>query len=278
MAIDSSKPALSLIPCIEVTWSNQVRRYCRAEQNLTIDGKVYTAMPEMDFEFEFRSGGIEDKPQYIIVDLDDDPFDKMILYAFPPTTIRVLEADGNDLLASPSPIYLGEVATTKARFSGNVRVMRVECWGRKADLKDVSLGMKCTDRCPWAFGQSPCGASPNTVQAEVESLNGTVMRLVSLPNDSDQGSWNAGRYTRGYVEFDGLRIMIRKHNEGNRKLVLAQAPPQSSSYTWVGETINITEGCDKSKTACEAWGQQEWFGGIGYRMPEYNPILEDKPL
>jgi hypothetical protein len=274
--LDLSKSVLGFLPCIEVRWgTSNIVRYCRADEAQTVNGSVYNAVPELDFEWSKQDGGTKPRPVHIVVPLDLEPFDDMLTQTFPETEITVLEADFTDLAAVPRTAFVGHVAKTRARYRGKSKLMRVECIGRKHFIQDVSLGIKATDRCPWFFGDHVCGATVGSTTAEVSAITGTRIEFTTLAND-DAG-WGNGRYSRGYVSYDGLNILIRSHKVGQKKFILGKAPPQITGYTWVGKTVTIYEGCDKSVSACEYHGRQERFGGLGRKMPKYNPIIESRP-
>lgn len=273
--IDLTKPAIGFAPCIVVQWHDQVRRYVRALESLTIDGDAYTAVPSLDFEFPTIDGGVVDRPVTLVVPDDLDPFDKMAFSTYAEVEVSILEADFSDLDASPRVAFVGHVGSTNLHYRGKSRLMSMQLLGRKHFLKDVSLGIKATDRCPLFYGDHVCGATVTTVSATISTINGTVVNFSSLPSDSVKGSWANGRYTRGFVEKDGLRILIRRHSVGNKRFTLAKAPPQMSGYTWEGATVTVYEGCDKGIDACEAHGRQSRFLGVGRRMPKHNPIIEN---
>lgn len=274
--IDLSKSVLGFVPCVEFRWGSQVRRYCRADIDHTFDGNVYTAVPAIDIEMQMQDGGTEAKPFFLILPLDIDPIDLMIAGTFAELEVTILEGDFTAPGDTLRPALLGIVRRTKARFRGKTQTVRVECVGRKFFLKDVSLGVKTTDRCPWFYGDHVCEASVETHVGTVASISGTELIMDTLANDDS--AWGQGRYTRGFVQdADGLNILIRFHTAGAKTFTMAKAPPQSPGFTWVGATVTVFAGCDKSIAACEFWGRQERFGGLGLLMPKYNPMLERPP-
>lgn len=273
--IDYAKPAFGFVPLLAAEWDGGAAYYARQRESITIADQVYEAMPEMELEFPSISGGLDDNPVRLTVPDSAHPFDKMIVSAFPEVKIRVLEGDYENPNDEPLIQWTGIIQKTLARYKGKTRLMQLTVVGRKFFLRDVSLGLKATDRCPWFFGDRNCQAEVASTPASVSALDGTKINFWSLPNDTAKGGWTQGRYTRGFVEKDGLRILIREHRIGSAEFILAKAPPQSSGWTWEGELVTVYEGCDKSIAACEAHGQQLRFGGIGINMPKHNPIIED---
>lgn len=274
--IDLSKSVMGFVPCVEFRWGSQVRRYCRADIDHTFDGETYTAVPAMDIEMQMQDGGTEAKPFFIIVPLDVDPIDKMIAGTFAEVEVTVKEADFTAVGDSMRIAIIGVIRKTKARFRGKTQTVRVECVGRKFFLKEVSLGIKTTDRCPWFFGDHVCGAAVVTHVGTVASITGTSLTMDTLAGDDL--AWGQGRYTRGFVQdADGLSILIRFHHAGTRTFTLSKAPPQATNFTWVNSTVTVFAGCDKTIEACEFWNREERFGGLGLLMPKYNPMIERPP-
>lgn len=274
--IDLSKSVLGFVPCVEFRWgATQVRRYCRADIDHVFGGETYIAVPEMDFEMQMQDGGTEAKPFFVILPLDIDPVDKMIASTFAEVEVTILEADFTAVGDSPRTVLVGSIRKTKARFRGKTQTVRLECVGRKFFLKDVSLGVKTTDRCPWFFGDHVCESLAPTFPSVgvVASVVGTTLVMVSLDND-DEG-WGQGRYTRGFVtDANGLSILIRFHVAGARSFTMAKSPPQVPGFDWTDQTVSVIPGCDKTVDACIFWNREERFGGLGLLMPTHNPMME----
>ena len=275
MSIDLTSSVFGYLLCVEFSWWTQTRRFCRSAASQTVNGQAYESLPELEIDYSQQDGGIEDSPIGIIVRSDIDPIWKMVSQTHAPVTVRLLEADQNDLAAPPRVAFVGTVSKTRANYRGRTRLVRAEVQGPRAQIKDVSLGLKATDRCSWIFGSFPCGAPVVTVSATVTAINGTSLLFTTLPNNTLLAG--AGRYTRGYVEFEGLRILVRSHDVPSKTLVLAKPAPQIDGYTWLGKSVAVATGCTKTREACIEHGQSTNFMGIGLAMPPYNPIIEDSP-
>lgn len=276
MPIDLAQPALGYVLAVELSWDSalQVRRYCRADHDLTIAANLYTAVPAIEFSHDPQHGGARDAGAELVMPVGTDPLDKMIVSPFAEVKVTVQEVDIDDL-GNPRCVYVGTIAKTTARFRGKADLVSAKLEGVKASMADVSLGIKATDRCPWIFGDKNClfNLPGATTTATVDLIAGETITLDVLAND-DAGGGN-GRYTRGYVEFEGLRLLIRQHLIGLRQLRLAEAPPQQTNYTWLNKVVTIAPGCNKNIPDCVFWGQQGQFAGVGRVMPAYNPIIED---
>lgn len=278
-AINLSLSALGFSPAIIVEWHDQVRRYVRASSDATIDDEEFTAVPELDFDIPPIGAGVEQEPAKVVVPADLDPFDKMATQVFSEVTVTIVEATFSNFSLVPRVVFRGIVGKTKMHHKNKSKLTEVTLLSRKDWLKDVSLGLKATDRCPLIFGDHVCGATVASVSATVSNasngVEGTTLRFSSLPGDT--AGAGQGRYTRGYVLSDGLRILVRQHHFGDLRMTTAKAPPQVEGYTWQGRTVTVFEGCTKDIPSCTFHGRQERFLGLGRVMPKYNPIIEDRP-
>lgn len=96
-------------------------------------------------------------------------------------------------------------------------------------------------------------------------------QMITFTADLDDPNATGTRFRRGYVELDGIRVMVRDQPALNVVQLNRVPPPE-----WVpGTKITITPGSDKTIENCRAeWDNEERFGGLGYAIPRYNPMLE----
>lgn len=274
----AESPTVRFKPAVEFSWHTGVApfltRYIRADQDYELpdgSGQFWTAVPELELEIESQHGGVKDAGGTLDIPIDKEPIASMIVNRHAPVTAKYYEIDLSDVVASPVLRWTGTIAVTKARHRGRAGMVRVELSGTKEEFTGISLGLKTTDRCPALFGQGFCRATVGSTVSTITSIsgNGRTLNLDSLAND-DAGGGN-GRYTRGFVEREGLAILILKQVVGSAQLRLSKAPPPD----WDGQQITVREGCDKTIPDCEFYGQQSNFLGIGRRMMKYNPLFED---
>jgi len=131
---------------------------------------------------------------------------------------------------------------------------------------DKTGGVVCTEQCAVAyFGDKICKKTITTVTGVVQSVVKTALTLTSTP---------AGAtfiYNNGYIEFEGLRIKIA-YWESGATFSMSEIPPAS----WVGETVNIAIGCDKTLQSCiSIHNNESEFFGLGYSMVDYNALFEE---
>lgn len=187
------------------------------------------------------------------------------------------------------PIVIGESATKLTLFTGKVtstirnkdgrsgaRLFKAKSW--KAFFK-MRMGMPCDHQCPFIFKGLGCesgtvagggpsvGASQTRTVLSIEGHKVTVSVGLSPPRDN--------YYNKGYVTKDGINIDIREFDGAvdDAVLYLTRQPPTD----WLGASIVVTPGCNKSVENCRDWGNEGNFGGIGYGIPAYNPLFENAP-
>jgi len=160
-------------------------------------------------------------------------------------------------------IVKGLVYNASSHLSG--RVLDLEIREDKYYF-DKTGGIVCTEQCAVAyFGDKICGKSVTTVTGVVASVVKSVLTLTGTP---------AGAtfvYNNGYIEFEGLRIKIA-HWESGAGFSLSEIAPDS----WVGETVTIAIGCDRTLASCrDIHNNESEFFGLGYSMVDYNALYEE---
>jgi len=75
----------------------------------------------------------------------------------------------------------------------------------------------------------------------------------------------------GYVKKDGIRILVRK-TEGNEIRLIRPIPPEWT----IGTQLNMIPGCNKTLCDCNSkWDNINNFLGLGIKMPMNNPLVAD---
>lgn len=178
--------------------------------------------------------------------------------------------------ASQKVLYAGRIVRTIRNFQGSNGKASFFALPVKARL-DVPMGLPCNHHCAWNLFKGGCGVSEATFDllTDIDSRDGTEVTItdaaVTVPGDTDFRYWK-----RGYMEKDGLRIAIRDYDGevDSSKLFTARPVP----LDWVGGTndIRIVPGCDKTVEVCiSRFNAEEFFLGLGYAIPAYNPNFED---
>lgn len=130
---------------------------------------------------------------------------------------------------------------------------------------DKTAGVVCTEQCGvFKFGDKICGKTPAQESAVIDSIDGTTVTLTGALSGSD---W---LYNGGYIEYNELQIKIQYWESGDT-LYLTSRPPDS----WIGETITVIEGCDRTLTSCRRKSNESNFFGLGYSMVDFNALSEE---
>lgn len=270
-------PADVYAPLVEFSWGSgpTIARYCRWTDDIAIGatGEVYTAEPSLRYVMErAQHGGTEDAPVLIEMRMDKPPFDTLsLLYDHAPVRCTVWECSPLSLDAK-LPVFAGKIIRMNVKSKrGLLASAKVSSVKR---LLKVKAGLQALSTCPWIYRKSPCQSTRPDITGTVTNLqvNDKPNRIkiqISSPPDMDNSIWN-----RGYVEFDGLRIAIRRSyddagTDGIFRFDLRSFPPPD----WLGEEVTIAPGCDGRIETCRIHDQEENFGGIGYAMLNRNPTI-----
>lgn len=282
--LDTSS-ATMYVPLVTFKWgASSEARYCRATSNISIGNNVWIAEPRLEWVFDSALGsGTEDSPLTLKMPMSLPP---MLTAALPfkHSKVEVILEElatsslpGNVVvsdLESKTELFTGRMRGITTRTSGEDGMVNCKVVGRKADIKGT-LGITAMTGCAWQFGDSnssPCGKSLAPIR-----LSGTITGyrqnnidnriLVTLAGSPDLANI---RWSKGYVEFDGLKIIIRRSiDDGTHRFDLREMPPPS----WNGAAVTLTPGCGKSLENCQYWNNESRFAGFGRNMPLRNPIF-----
>lgn len=113
-----------------------------------------------------------------------------------------------------------------------------------------------TRTCPFSFGDSSCGVDTTALSTSVTIASTSGLNMV-VSGGSLEDLYSLGKVTYS----DGSFQFIRSQN-GNQ-LSLWENP-----YGSVGDTITLTQGCNKTRQACKGFSNIENFGGFDLIPPE----------
>jgi len=175
--------------------------------------------------------------------------------------------------SSQKILYGGRITRTIRNFQGQNGRVAFFSLPIKSRL-DVAMGLPCNHQCGWTLFHGGCGVTPVSVTGDIDSSDGTEITVTTL-GVTTPGGTDAFYWKRGYAVKDGLRIAIRDYNGGvdTSKLYMARPVP----IDWVGglNDIQFVPGCDKTVETCIArWNGEEFFMGLGYAIPAYQPNFE----
>lgn len=126
-----------------------------------------------------------------------------------------------------------------------------------------SIGLVITAYCRHDFGDAQCQAVPETLAATITAVTDELGFAVSYTGTYASDFWN-----RGTVSFDtgtlaGIRPVeifdFTSGGAGAGSLVLLAPLPEAPQ---VGDTLTLTQGCERIRTACMAFNNIANFGGF----------------
>jgi len=140
---------------------------------------------------------------------------------------------------------------------------------------DTPAGLICLGQCRNTLFTPPCaregvyGPSLNT-NKRTALVNSAVFQIMNV--NAYTAIAAPKTFQRGYAEFDGARITIADWAPGSpNAFFMAEAVPP----TWVGQTVTLVPGCNRSIEACRLqWANEEAFNGAGYVMPNDSPVTD----
>lgn len=272
-------PASQLAAMVTFEWGSQTARYTSVSQDLTVTGEgSFLAEPTLEVRMDSRHGGLEDKPHSGKISTDREPFATLSEgYAHAPISVTLAHCDPLDPDNTYRVLAKGNLREAVHNANGDPSLSRFKVASRKALLAGVSLGLYTTPYCQWRFGDANCGVNPTVTEHAVLSVSDPNPTSLEINRDI-VGSIGSRDFTetkewrRGFVEYEGLKILIREVEQvsGTALLTLSKVPPPS----WDGQSVSMNPGCDKQLSTCRSvWDNDANFQGPGISIPKYNPII-----
>lgn len=268
MPVDLSQASLPFAVGVSFNWdTTNWAHYVRLEEDITVESIDYVAETRLMVRHEPQDGGVKDTPWTVELVRGLSPLEDMLFYPHAPVETWIYDIDPSNLTRTLR--FAGFIIRTKAYSKGRSDIIEAEVAGRRSHLAETSLGLVAEDYCPWSLFDGNCKKSDSgfTDTATITAINDEKITMSGLAN-----SGTANYYTFGWVEFQGLRLGIRKHSSTD--LHLYQAPPPG----WDGQDVLCVAGCDKTKDTCiSKFNNAEHFMGCGLKMPKHHPLIEDRP-
>lgn len=279
---------------VEFSYGSPIKFARYTDRVTDVQGGDFTAKPEMKITLPDNTGVFDQKVLRVVLPLVTadvvDTFLDRLSDGLPHAPIAVIVREIiKPLLGSEAAdildVFRGSVTRSVRNYQGRADTIAIEASPARARLK-ASMGMPCNHHCTFNMFGRGCstgdglgGAEPDGTPASgpqrgdelalvvISAINGKEV-TATPPAKSDDRHWH-----RGYMEFDGLRIGIRDFDASvaTDKFQLVNRPPA----TWSGEQVVLVPGCDKTIEICRTrWANEEHFGGFGYAIPPYNPLVE----
>lgn len=233
---------------------------------------VYTSMPTMELTIPENNGILDDRPLDISLPMTNSWFAALVNGEPKSPTYVVAEEitkpDAGGDTSSKRIFYRGELVRTIKNHQGRSNNSLARFSSIKGRL-DIPLGVPANHHCAWTlFGpgcQLPSAGFSDSLT--IDTIDGKV--LTTTTSSARTGKF----FHRGYIEYEGVRIGIRDWDDSDPDtFYLLKLPPAS----WVGKTATFWAGCDKTLTTCkDRFNWESYFGGMGYAIPAYNPLIEN---
>jgi hypothetical protein len=255
--------------------------------DLTVDGNVYTASPDMELKLPPNTGSLEDRAGFVDL-LIYDGTAAWIPEAFngnwAPTYLTVSQ---HVVPLTDDPDVSGEVATVhtwvyrallaKATKNpgGRSSVAKLVFVTEKARM-GVMMGVPGNRSCSWILFGRGCGLDVVSDTGTLASIDGSDSKKVTITGHSTPaavpGATPGNTWHRGYLERDGIRVGIREWDAAAPTIFFLHRRVPAA---WVGQTVTLVAGCDKSRDTCNGrFANLANFGGAGYATPNHNTVLE----
>lgn len=270
--------------------SQHVERFVdRPNDYVDGQGNTWLGQPAMEISEIERAIALEEKPVTIKMPITIAFVDRISSgEPHAPVEVTIQEAYDDGLTVKTIFLFVGDVSRTVRNCDGHMALASIECIAEKAQY-GIPMGIIMDAFCPNTFGGPGCfkdlAPLKQTVVLDNILPSGKVVHfdgeVTPTTGDGAVPLKVLEYWARGYVEYDGLRILIRDARTvvaggetptlpvGNW-WILAEEPPAS----WLGKTVVITPGCNKLPKRCDEWLNLEHFAGSGHAMPAFHPNLE----
>ncbi len=233
----------------------------------------FISTPNMEVKLPENTGTFEEKP--CTIELTRDNFSGTLGsgIAHSPCYVRVREITrslSGGPQASDLTVFNGRVVSTVKNYQGRSDRILIRALPQKSRM-EVALALPCNHHCIWTLFGRGCALSRAAfkVLGTISAIDGKQITTATAGITGKPDKY----WHRGYVEYDGLRIGIQNWTLADAThLFLVRRPPDS----WIGPTLDFYPGCDKTVETCIArFNNEDQFGGVGYAIPPYNPLIED---
>lgn len=269
-------------------------RYCDADEDTTFESNTYTSRPDLEVVLPTYTGMMQEKTCDVVLPIVTagvtDSFVNNVSggRAFSPITVRVVVRLVSYTPGSPvnytQELFYGRVGISVRNYRNRKNQVALKCvtWKQESDRP---CGFQANPQCYFQFQgrgcvvDSPPGSgtyisavTPSSPASRAVTILSISRDLVTLTATPSGGPFTDYLFHRGYMELDGLKIGIREWDYASPTQFLMERPPPSS---WSGAGVNLYQGCDKTLLTCmNRYGNDDFFGGFGAGIRDYNPVFE----
>lgn len=235
----------------------------------------HTSVPSMTTRDVTFTGTLDDDSATIILsERDDNGLTDLLLtpgfVADVPIQVTEVLVDENGVSLAVRSIFSGLVTRAVRNFERKFGQTGLVCSTDKGST-NYPLGYRCSDFCQKDLGDEFCKVVTTDFEqtAQVSAFDNLTRTATILgfltPTDKT--------FSRGYLERDGLRILIREWTAANpTQFPLARPIPQS----WVGSgDVLLAPGCEKTVAVCrDVYNNEINNGSVGVAMVSHDPQFQ----
>lgn len=237
--------------------NEQIYRYCDADQDLHINGQIWTATAISD-------GGRRDGENMTLT-LPSDTAVARLYRGRPPSqtvtlTVMRLHWQDNEIRV----VFIGNIVEAKRPEIHQTQLISAAL---SATMDATGLRLTWGRNCPYALYDEDCKVNARQFAVgglQIEAMTGTTV-TVNMPSTLAQG-W----FTAGYIEWtddEGVREVRAVTLHQNNQLTLMGGTQKLT----VGRRITVYPGCDGRVTTCrDKFRNILNYGGCPH-MPDKSP-------
>lgn len=239
-------------------------------------GGLYTSCPSLSIKLPKNSGTLQEQVAQIVTPLDAGNFPDLASRGepFAPIFVSIWEytspLPGEPFNGAQYLVYRGRISRTVRNYQGRHEAVLFEATNDKGRMR-VPLGLMVVHHCPWNFCGTGCNIDQSTLieTGTVVSINQRTVVLSGVPA---RISTTDRYYHRGQLTRNGLVLDIFDWDPTvQNTFIMYRQPPAS----WLSQTVDVIPGCDKTNQTCSArWSNIQFFGGVGFSIPAYNPLFD----
>lgn len=243
---------------------------------ISYDSHTWVATPQLALDIPANTGGLEEGELELELLASVDALLASLVSGEPCAPVYVTVTRVSAPLAEDGGATQYHVLAYRFRVSKATSrrgVASLACVSAKSQLR-VPLGAPANYQCGWTLFGRGCGLTLVSDTGTLTAIDGTDNKKVTITGVSVSvpGGTPGKTFHRGYVEKDGIRVPIRDWSSGaSTTFYLTRRVPAA----WVGTTVTVVAGCDKSIETCrDRWDNEEHFAGTGYAVTSHHPVHE----
>lgn len=243
----------------------------------------FVSTPGMEVEVPENTGIFEERELEILLPADAFSLNASNGLPHSPIFVRVQEQTSG-LIAGDAgslrTLFAGRIMRTIRNFQGRSNTVAFFALPIKSRLA-IPMGLQCNHHCVWRLFGPGCQLtqSVHDQPGQIAAIDGKEV-TISTPNaaitaPAAPGGDNSRFWERGFLERDGLKIGVHLWTIADPAVFVLRRRPPDSWLLAGASSVLFVPGCHNTIEDCrDVWVNEEHFGGAGFAIPSYNPIIE----